>query len=144
MELEEATVKLDLPTDIRPRLPEPPPVRLVTVEDAHVVAGAGIERELDQFYVGLLRFERELDGEFPIYRSENFRLIFDVLEPPIQREGMRALGIEVPSLAEVEQRLIDAEIEYTRQRGLTPGQGHLVLVDPGGNWLEISEHREIG
>ena len=144
MELEEAAVKVDPPTDVRPRLPEPPPVRLVTVEDAHLVAGAGIERELDQFYVGLLRFEREAEGEFPVYRAENFRLIFDVVEPPIERDGMRALGIDAPSLAEVEQRLIDSEIEYTRQRGLMPGQDHLVLLDPGGNWLEIGERREIG
>ena len=68
--------------DSRPRMPEPLPVRLMTVEDARLVGAVGLEKELDQFYVALLGFERnETQGNL-IYQAENLRLIFEVLEPP--------------------------------------------------------------
>lgn len=130
-------------TDRRPRMPEPPPVRLLTVDDAHLPAPAGIEVDLDGFYMGLFGFERDVASEFPVYRAENFRVVFDVLEPPIARDDFRPLRIEVPSLPAAEQKLIDAEIEYTRQRALLPGTESLALLDPGGNWVEISEGRQV-
>jgi hypothetical protein len=40
--------------------------------------------------------------------------------------------------------LIDAEREYVRQIGLTPGQLSLLTRDPAGNWIEISESRAVG
>ena len=144
MELEDAGIAFIPPKDGRPRLPEPPPIRLVTVDDAHLPARAGVERQLDEFYCGLLRLERDHLCEFPVYRSENFRIIFDVLEPPIHRESLRALAVEVPSVGAIEQKLIDGEIDFTRQRGLLAGQDRLVLLDPAGNWIEIAEWREIG
>ena len=145
MELEEPTSSRFVPPqDRRPRLPEPPPVRLITIDDAHLPAAAGAETQLDAFYAGMLQFEREIGTEYPVYRSENFRLVFDVLEPPIQRETFRPVGIEVPAMASIEQKLLDAEIEYTRERGLAPGQDRLVLLDPAGNWIEIAEWRAVG
>src|SRR3954454_9604123 len=45
--------------DRRRRMPEPLPVRLVAVADVRLPATAGLERELDAFYVDLLGFERE-------------------------------------------------------------------------------------
>ena len=100
--------------------------------------------QLDDFYVKVLAFERQPESEFPIYRAENFKLIFDVLEPPIVRETMRPVRIEVPSLRTVSQKLTDARMEFSWQRGLLPGQEALVLLDPAGNWAEISEGRQIG
>ena len=44
------------------------------------------------FYVGLLSFERDADDSVVVYHAENFRLIFDVLEPPIERDTMRPLA----------------------------------------------------
>ncbi len=131
------------PRDMRPRLPEPPPVRLVTVADARLAAAAGFETQLDAFYVDLLRFEREAQAEYPIYRAENFRLVFDVIEPPVERLDFRALGIQTQSLRWVESKLIDAEIEYVRQKGLAPGIESLLLLDPAGNWIELTETRAI-
>jgi hypothetical protein len=116
---------------------------LVTIDDAHLPAPAGTEIELDGFYSTLLCFERQVDSEFPIYRAENFRLIFDVLEPPIARETMRPVRIEVPSLRTTLQKLVDAKMEFTWQRGLLAGQECIVLLDPAGNWVEISEGRQI-
>jgi len=124
-------------------MPEPLPVRLVSVADAALVAGAGLERDLDAFYVDLLRFERDADDASLIYHAENFRIIFDVLEPPIGRETMRPLGIEVLSLPEIEQKLIEAEIEYTRQKYLNPGLESLLLRDPAGNWVELVALQEL-
>jgi hypothetical protein len=129
--------------DTRPRMPEPLPVKLVTVEHAHLPAAAGLEPQLDDFYILLLGLERLEPLEALVYRAENFNLHFDVLEPPVKRDTLRALGIEVASLAETEKQLIDREIEHTRQRGLLPGHDSILLQDPAGNWLELTESRPI-
>lgn len=134
----EDTGKVPAPPDRRPRMPEPLPVRLAAIEDALLIAAAGSEPRLDAFYVGLLGFERDPYEATLIYRAENFRILFDLIEPPILRDGMRPLGIEVLSLREAEHKLIDAEVEYTRQKALNPGQESLLLQDPAGNWIELT------
>jgi hypothetical protein len=143
MELEPASRVFRPTIDRRPRVPEPLPVRLVTVADARLPSPAGLERQLDGFYVDVLGFERRDDGEQISYRAENFFLHFDVVEPPVRREDLRPLGVEVMSLAEMEARLAEAEVECVRQRGLLPGEEALVLLDPAGNRLEIVERRAI-
>src|SRR2546423_870171 len=145
MELEEPSFTFKPRIDRRRLIPEPLPVRLVAIDDVHLPAAAGKEGELDAFYVGLWGFER--DNSAPegliVYRSENFRLCFDGLEPPIHREDCRAVGVEVQSLAVAERKLIDAEIEYERQRGLAPGEETIVLLDPAGNWIALTEARGV-
>jgi hypothetical protein len=136
------------PKDRRPHMPEPPPVRLVAVEDVYVYSGSGLERPLDAFYVELLRFEREAhardtDEALIVYRAENARLIFEVIEPPLQHQDFRPIGIEVPSLAMIEQQIVEREIEYERLKGMVVGQETLVLRDPAGNWVALSEFRRI-
>lgn len=143
MEVEEAKNTFAPPCDRRPRLVEPPPVRLVAIDDVRLPAPAGVEVQLDSFYQAMLRFERDAESDFPIYRAENFRLHFEVHEPPIQHPDMRPLGIVVSSLAALEEKLIGAELEYVRQRGLAPGQETIALLDPAGNWIEITESREL-
>jgi hypothetical protein len=56
---------------------------------------------------------------------------------------MRPLGLEVPALADLELKLVEAEVEYTRQRGLLPGEESIVLLDPAGNWIEIMDRRAV-
>jgi hypothetical protein len=129
--------------DRRPRMPEPLPVKLVTVEDARLICGAGVEVQLDEFYAEMLGFERVGPEDAIVYRAENFSLYFDVLEPPVRRETLRALGIEVPSLAAAQEQLIAREIEHIRQKGLTPGHESILLMDPAGNWIELTESRAI-
>lgn len=128
--------------DHRPLIPEPLPVRLVTVEDATLIAAAGLEVPLDEFYVGLLKFERE-DGHEPIYRADNFRLRFQITERFPERDNLRPLLIEVPQLSELEHTLIELKLDYVRQRGLIPGETRLLLQDPAGNWIELTEYRTI-
>jgi hypothetical protein len=153
-------------------MPEPPPVRLVAVADVWLFAASGVETQLDSFYVMLLGFEREdielrrprpmiamapsrverqggspqdsLAAPGPVYRAENFRLRFRTVEPPIFRASLRPFGIEVRSLGEAQAKLNDAEIEFSHERGLVPGQECLVLQDPAGNWLELTECRPTG
>jgi hypothetical protein len=127
--------------DRRTRIPEPLPVRLVAVEDVRLPALFGMEEELDAFYSGLLLFER-VAGELA-YRADNFILRFELADRPVVHESLRPLGIEVLSLAETEKKIIDAELEYTRQRGVTPGSETLLLLDPAGNWIEIGGIRLI-
>jgi len=124
--------------DRRPRIPEPLPVRLVAVEDVHTSAQVDLVGELDDFYVGLLGFEREHIQEESIYRAENLRLHITLVKEQPEHD-LRPTAIEVTSLAEVEQRLIEREIEFEIQRGLLPGQRALLLLDPAGNWVAISE-----
>jgi hypothetical protein len=146
----DAPIELITPTgpfratiDRRPRMPEPLPVKLITIENATLPARAGLEVQLDEFYVGLLGFERAFPPESLIYHAENFDLIFDVLEPPVERDTLRTLGIEVPSLAQTEQKLIDRELPYTRQKSLQPGTESLLVLDPAGNWLALTEFRPL-
>jgi hypothetical protein len=141
IELEEAT-GLKPEADRRPRMAEPLPVRLVAIEDVTLPAIAGVEVELDQFYVGLLEFARDSDREL-IYRADNFSLRFVVQEMLPQRGVYRPAQIEVRSLLVAEHRLIEAKIEYVRQRTLTPGEESLVLLDPAGNWVELVESRAV-
>ena len=127
---------------------ELPPVRLVAVEDVRLPTPPGLGEQLDSFYVGLWQFERDVTegGGAIVYRAENVRLRFEVVadQKPIERETLRPQGIEVLSLAEAELKLVEAEHEYIRQRGLTPGQESLLLQDPAGNWIELFEVRRVG
>jgi catechol 2,3-dioxygenase-like lactoylglutathione lyase family enzyme len=143
LELVESTGTFKLRPDRRRRMEEPLPVKLVTVDDAVLLTAAGRERDLDAFYVELLGFVRVGTGYELVYRAENFNLHFRVGEPPVRRESLRALGVEVPSLAETEQKLIDRQIEYSWQKGLMPGHRSISLADPAGNWLELTESRAI-
>jgi hypothetical protein len=138
MELERCSIPFDLAEDKRPKMEEPPPVRLVAVDDCVLLAPAGLERDLDGFYVGLLKFER-LEEEGIVYRAENFSLRFSVIERFPEREDLRPLGIAVPSLVELRRQLEELEIEFMRQRGITPGLESILLRDPAGNSLEITE-----
>jgi hypothetical protein len=141
IELEEG-VNLPQPVaDKRPLVPEPLPVRLLTVDDATLVTSAGLEVQLDEFYVGLLKFERELGHHPLVYHADNFRVLIEVVECLPERDSCRPLMIEVPRLLEIELGLIEREIEYTRQKGLMPGEHRLALQDPAGNWIEIVEYR---
>jgi hypothetical protein len=89
----------------------------------------------------VLEFER-LPGELG-YRAENVLLRFTVHERPPVRESLRPLGVIVLSLADAERKIIERELEYTRQRGTTPGSQSLLLLDPAGNWVEIVEDRRV-
>jgi hypothetical protein len=143
MELEQTTQPFVPVDDKRPKLEEPPPVRLVAVDDCVLTAAAGLEPELNEFYVGLLGFEREAGGPPIVYHAENQSLRIGIVETPDPRENLRSLGICVPSLAELVRRLNEEEIEFVRQRGLMPGNERILLADPAGHPLEITEYRLI-
>lgn len=130
--------------DKRPKMPEPLPVRLIAVNDVILPAQTGLEQEMDALYVTILKFQRDSTTSDLIYQADNFRLCFQNQEGLIERDTYRAVQIEVQaSLAEVEAKLVEAEIEYVRQRGLTPGTESLALTDPSGNWVEIVEKRQL-
>ena len=146
IELEEFTGNYKPVADDRPLMPEPPPVRLVAIDDVHLPAANGWERQLDAFYIGRLRFERkfkdETDGAI-IYHAENERLCFDLLEPPIARDGIRPTGIEIDWLEDFEHQLIEDKIDHTRQVGLLPGEDSILVQDPAGNWLLVTQRRLV-
>ena len=140
------------PPDRRPHMPEPPPVRLVAVEDVHVTAGPGMEPLLDDFYERLLRFEREPHGDRRrphqparqiVYKAENVRLVFDIADPHVERPDFRPIGVEIPDLSAAEHEIIERKLEYERFKGLIIGRVTLMLRDPAGNWVAISEARRV-
>jgi hypothetical protein len=145
MQLEERNPAFTFKPDIdrRLRVPESLPVKLVAVADMRIESGAGRERQLDAFYAGLLGMQR-IVGESIVYRTENFDLYVEVLEPPIVREDYRPVRIEIKSLAEIELKLIEQQTPHVRRKGIVPGEEALVLQDPAGNWIELTEVRLIG
>jgi len=142
MELEPAT-GIRPKIDRRPRIDEPLPVKLVAVEDVRMPAPAGAEVQLDAFYVGVLGFERMSPDTELNYLAENAALRFDVQERPVEHDNLRPQGIEVPSLAEAELKLIEGKYEYARERGVVLGTETIVMRDPAGNWIELIELRPI-
>lgn len=133
--------------DRRPVMRQPLPVKLIAVADVRLAAPAGVGRRLDAFYVGLFGFERipgagDGPGDILVYRAENFQLRLEVADTA-SREGYRPLGVEVLSLAGTAAKLVEAEVEFTHQRGLMPGIESLVLTDPAGNWLEVVENQPV-
>ncbi|MBV8780201.1 MAG: hypothetical protein JO353_02280 [Phycisphaerae bacterium] len=146
IELEEFGGDYKPVADERPLMPEPPPVRLIAIDDVHLPVSSGQEREMDAFYIGRLRFVRKPDDEADgvlIYHAENQRLCFDILEPPIARDSVRPIGMEITWLNELEIQLIEDQIPHTRQVGLLPGEESLLLQDPAGNWLQIQQARPV-
>lgn len=131
-----------VPQDVRPKMPEPLPVRLVAVADVRLAGRPDSLAKLDGFYVDILGFVRESGDEGPVYRADNFRVLFQI-RPDSPREDCRVVRVEVPSLAAAEQKLFAAGVEYTRLRGLVPGTECLTLTDPAGNWLEVVEYRPL-
>src|SRR5438876_12099355 len=92
IELVNPTAPFQSTADTRPRMPEPLPVKLVTIDHAHLPAAAGREVELDEFYVLLFGFQR-IDTPEPLaYRAENFDLLVDILGHPPGRDMLPPLA----------------------------------------------------
>jgi hypothetical protein len=126
--------------DQRPLVPEPPPVRLVSIADVRLNVRPAEEPELDRLYVEVLGFERVSGASAgTVFRAENADLIFSVSEPESPRSHLRMIAVEVPSLATIEQRLLERGIEFQWQKSLQPGHDSILLLDPGGNWIEVRE-----
>jgi hypothetical protein len=144
MELDEPSIEFKPVSDPRPTMPEPPPVRLVAVEDMRATVPAGLEVQMDEFYSTLLHFDREpIVGGQLVYKAENCRLVFQVIETPENRPDMKPIGIDVPSLRLLEREFIDREIEFLKEKGIFAGQVTFLLRDPAGNWVQIGEMRTI-
>ncbi len=143
MELEPSRGEFKPVVDRRRRIEEPLPVRLVAVGDVQMLGRIEREEAMDAFYVDLLEFEREEGPGAPVYRSDNFRLRFEWIEQSREETDLKPVLIEVRSLALTEVKLIEAKIEYTRQRALLAGQETLLLLDPAGNWIELAQIQPI-
>ena len=138
-------------SDDRPHMPEPPPVRLEVISDVVLPTVAGLERQLDAFYVRLLRFERGEPGGAadgprlpgPVYWADNHGVRFEVFEPPGGRESCRPIGIVTPHLDEIVQTLTVEGVEFEYIRGLVAGEDGVLLRDPAGNWLILVPWREV-
>lgn len=144
MELEPSRGEFKPVADRRRRIEEPLPVRLVAVRDVQMVGRIERHEALDAFYVDLLEFERE-EGPAgaPVYRADNFRLRFEWVEEKRGETDLKPVLIEVQSLPQAEMKLIEAKIEYTRQRALLAGRESLLLLDPAGNWVELVQVQAV-
>ena len=107
MELEEPTASVKLPPDARPFMPEPPKVRLTAIADMALEAPAWQHGDLVDFYVGLLKFERDdEDKENLAFKAEKFRLVYKPAEAMRRRDDYRPIGIETPFFADFVQSIL--------------------------------------
>lgn len=145
--------------DLRRPMFEPPPVRIIAVKDVHLPAAVGREAELEAFYVGVLRFgvkgatpyagellpgksaaarpARQSDDPLT-FLAENVAITFDLAEPPVDYENLAPTMLEVPSLKNLRELLVERGIDYETMHGLMPATEHVIVRDPGGNLLAIS------
>ena len=148
MELEESSNQ-PIEEDHRKAVKPPLPVFLIAIANATLVTAAGLEKMLDQFYVGMLEFDRDDTQELDtptgkrqfgiIYRAENFRLCFIVHEKVPEHTDMRMLGIIVKSIPVLEQKFRDAQIQYQTEHNANNGEIRLLVLDPARNWLRIEQ-----
>jgi hypothetical protein len=143
MDIEEPTSSVK-PPDTHPHMPEPPPVRLLAIADVKLAAVAGVEKALDEFYVGLLKFARgEPEEGRIIYEAERWRLVFAVVETPPERDDYRPVMVQIPHYVDFVQALTERQIEYEHQKGTTPGLEGVFLRDPAGFWISVAPIRAI-
>lgn len=145
MDLEQPDFQFTLPADRRARVPVPPAVQLLAVADVTMDVAPGKAKPVAEMFVALLQFEVESRDETQIVlRSGNARLIVREFKQAKPREDLMPLRLVVPSLASLRMRLGEMRIEYSYQRGITPGQRQVVFQDPAGGFVEVSESRQIG
>lgn len=120
-------------------MPEPPVVRVEAIEDVVLPAIAGLEREMDGFYVDLLAFERQPStGALEIvYKAENVLVRCEVIERPPDRADLRPMLVQIPHFVDFIRQLNERELEYEWQRGLAAGTDRVLLRDPSGNWISV-------
>jgi hypothetical protein len=141
IELENSDFSFKPSRDERQRMEEPLPVEIEAVGDVHLPCARVANEKLDALYIALLQFAPIHADHHPAYQANNFRLLFDLPRRELIQEDFRMTRIIVPSLVELQHKLVDAGIEYERQKGVNPGQEALVMQDADGNWLEIREKR---
>lgn len=139
MKLEKPKFKFKARKDRRPKMEEPPPVMLEAVDDVQLPKPVKRD-QLVLLYTGILEFT-EIPESFA-FKASNFAVHFR--SEAKDDRNYRPVRVVVPSISATEARLIEHEIIYERQKGITPGDEVLVLQDADGNWLEIRERRELG
>ncbi len=139
MELEEATSQVQPPTDPRRRLPEVPVVWVDVIEDVVLPCVAGGETETDRLFGEFLRFERLMtdDRLTLVYRAENAVVRLQIMQTLPPKRDLRPLMVSIPHFDDFLKLLIEDEIPYEWQRGITPGTDRLLLRDVSGNWLSV-------
>lgn len=134
------------PPDRRPTLPEPLPVRLISVADVRLPCPADptLGPALDDFYVRLLQFRRlPSDEHHHFFMSDNHALILQAQNRPVQHDRIAPTMIEVDHRQPIRQHLLEHQIEHEWMRGLTAGGDYLLLQDPAGNWVGILERSTV-
>lgn len=131
--------------DERRFMPEPPPVRVAAVADMMVSVKPVDAAMLTRIYCDLLGMVRDDDdaGRLRVW-AENVAITFVPAEASPERQSVRPLGVEVPSLALLIERLLEAGVEYLRQKSVDAGDESILILDPGGNWIEVRESRIVG
>ena len=145
MELEPVDISFTPQPDRRPRMAEPLPVRLVAIANVTLPTAAGLADALDAFYVDLLGVARSDDPAAILYFADNVDLRF-VVQPDgvVKHASQRPIGVIVPMLADAAAKFSDAGIDFSRQVGMFAGLETLLLLDPAGNWIEVTDSRVIG
>lgn len=142
--LAEAASHTGAPDD-RPRLDDPPPVKLWAVADVALPSDAGLEESLHSFYADLLGFRREPDESgVLVFRADRHALRLDVLEPPVERDTVRPTRVSVDaSLVDLAEQLTERAIPFEWVYDIEVATRHLLLQDPAGNWLSVDQRSPL-
>ena len=86
-----------------------------------------------------------VDGSLLATSVPEYDLHMDMLAGAIDAtaHGDRTFNLKVDSLAMTEQKIVEMELEYQRLRGLLAAQEALLLQNPAGNWVNITESRGV-
>jgi len=145
MRVEDTAQPLKPVTDFRPRMPEPPVVRLISIDDVSIHATPATSALLDAFYIELLAFERDDDPAHAIaYRAEKNRLIVEVFDVVPPRDDFRPVQLATPLFDAFVRRITELEMPFEWQKGVAPGLETAFLQDPAGNWISVEPIRAVG
>ncbi len=137
------------------RLPYEPPVsatdtpRILAIDDVRLEAQPGHAAALDDFYAALIGLDR-VDAPRPdaciAFRGwprSGPRLIVTLVPAPADRPPRRRAAIQVASLYQFADRLLDRRLPFDWTRGWFPCDRRLILHDPAGHRIELAAYHRL-
>ena len=118
-------------------------LRILAIDDVHLGAPREIVEALESFYTGLIGLHRVDPGEdqalavFRGYPRSGPRLIVRLAGQPERGVLRRDVLIQVASLGDCAERMLDSRMPCFRYRGWTLYDQRATTLDPAGNRVEL-------
>lgn len=124
-----------------------PPTNVVCVREVRAGAPVELVDELRRFYadtLGLVPWpeRRQIPGGWGVGHPER-GLYLQFRHDPEVDQVRRRFALTVPSLAGLEERLLDHPWPYDRVRGFGWSDHHILLRDPAGHLIEVRQSQPL-